>query len=1377
MTIDPFDHSTYDDERQLREYRENMTDGTYQGPNVEEGRPGPDGKVASTEAPTEEKEEPKEEPKERSLTGNPEEDARLQAEADSVDPFSVDNLKNVAQGAITAPLGMIDFGMDVIGNLGPIGAAVDDKWDEMTRFSNPNNRAARDMASVIVPSIAATMAAGPLGAKATAAINGGKVVQGLATAGIAASSDVAIAGFSDYSERDEGLVRGLDDFLESINRPLGLKMPEAVMVMDDDSPEVRKRKLMFEAGGLSIIGDALGYALSAGKPILRWFEPKNTKAEQFKQVKMRENPDPDTVFRTQELDEEIMQLTDEIEAAEGKGVDDLIDRRDMLLEEQGALFNSYFNTGRTSATADPLGSYVQEMESSRGWQTDEVGAKKLEANPEMETFDPDVQSQLGDAASRPRQSIPRANVARNAADIAANRTGTSEGVPAPLITYPMLKDGLELEGRSRMVVRELVEDHAAAGDYSAIVDGFRFTKKQMDDNALDLFTEIVQAKDVDELRSALLPRSYTKMIDETFGVTQLDDAAMPDVGKAIKYLSKEFLGEDIAAMSARAIETTAKEIDTYLDAAKVFKGQADEDAIMDTIIDKLTFLSEEYGIAKYSSGWSLRNLQWWKRKPNTEEIAKQFYEFSKRNHDSALTFGNELKALKASDPEMAKTLMLAYDQSEGKVDNIVKLTAWTKEQLNPMGMLKAGPNGRNAFSEGMWGVLYNNVLSGLSAARAAVGAASDLMIKPVNYMVGAGIRGVLAKDFNEVRKGFYAFSVEKDTIGRALGYGWKTFKDASNDPQKFIELMRKDHNYNNTIRAKLEVLDRMESELIKKKDFGQLAMLRWTKGNYQASMNKYMRYGTNLMLGIDAMSNYMIGTMVSKFKAFDAAYTSGMKLDDAKIIAARQKAHDEVFDPKTNLIRSSWATTQARELALNESTQFGEALGALIAKYPALQYAIMFPNTSINYMRKAVSYTPFSLLPNSNRYAKTLYAKTPEQIDEVMTLHNIDVNDPDKLRILQNLRTEYTGRIATGSMITAGLMQYGLGGNIRGNYPRDKKARNALMSTPGWKPKQIRLFGNWYSYEGIIPLDPLLTIIGDLSYYASDISSPFKEDLAQKLTWTMTQSFAGNTPMTGLEPIVAMLQGDDSAMQRFLTNTSRMAVPMSSAQGVIAKAITNANKEVYNDLQNYIGSRIPGINLTVPDKYDWWTGNTVNEIDNPILRILNAVNPIPVTQTQEPWRVWIDQSGLDLSTMILTDSTGTHTYTAQERSILSKLIGKQQIWRKIYGNGKPSGNGWMFNQKYNDQLDIVRAELATGKTYDELTPDVKQLPIVRLLNNLVKDAKADAEQQMFALYPTIQKKIEGKELADNAMKAGDPSKAYSIAEKTQQQLKELENFK
>ena len=1378
MTMDPFDPSTYDTERQLRGYLNKTSNSEYTTPNVEPGRPGPDGKVASTEAPTEQTQQPTEQVQQPPTQQPPTQEQPTQSnklEFKGVSKEDAEEMGSFYDNLV--PRAVIDFGMDFVGNLGSLGAKLDNAYDESTRFKNPNTQAARDVASVIVPSVAASLMAGPLGSKATAAINGGKVTQGLATAGIAGTLDVAIAGFSDYSERDEGLIRGLDNFLEKINRPLGMRMPQAITVMDDDSPAARKRKLMFEAGGLSIIGDAIGYALSAGKPIMRWFEPKDRKAATYKQIKMRENPDPDTVFRTQELDEEIMQLTDEIEAVNGVGVEDLITRRDMLLEEQGALYKAYFNTGRSKSTADPLGSYVQEMDASRAWQTDEVGAKKIQADPDLAVFDPDVQSKLGEASSRPRQSIPRANVARNAVDIAAIRSGVSEGVPAPLITYPMMKDGLELDTNSRRIVRELVEDHAKAGEYGAIVDGFRLTKKQIDENPLDLFTEIVQARDVNRLREALVPKKYTKMIDETFGVSQLTDAAIPQVGKAIKYLTKEFLGEDIAAMSARAIETTAKEIEVFTDTMRVFKGQVDENIVMDTIIDKLTFLSEEYGTAKYTAGWSLRNFKWWERKPNAEQLAGQFTDFVKKNHESALNFNRELKQLKNTDIESARTLMLAYDLTEGKVESMAAVNAWAKQQLSPMGMLKAGPDGRNAFSEGLWGVIYNNVLSGLSAGRAALGAMSGLVMKPVDYMVGAGVRGALGKDFTPLRQGFYAFAVERDTIGRAFQYGWQTFKKASHSPEQFIDLMRKDHNYASSIRGKLEVLDRMSDEFIKNKDFGSLAMLRWTQRNYEASLSPFMRYGTNLMIGVDAMTSYMTATMVSKFKALDSAYVSGMTMDDIKILESQRKHFEQVFDPKTNLIKSDWLNNQSRDIALNEETDLANNLGALISKYPALQYLIMFPNTSINAMRKMISYTPFSLLPNSNRYAKTIYANTPEQFDEVMSLHKIDVNDPDKLRIVQNLQNEYTGRIATGSMLVAGLANYGFGGNIRGNYPRDRKGRNAVLSEPGWKPKQIRLGGNWYSYDGVIPLDPLLTIIGDLSYYANDISEPFKEDLMQKLTWTMTQSFAGQTPMSGLEPIVATLAGDDGAMQRFLTNTARMAIPLSSAQGVLAKAVTNANKEIYNDLQNYIGSRIPFVNLAVPDKIDWWTGNPVNEIDNPMLRVLNAVNPIPVTQNQEPWRVWINQSGLDLSTSLLTDSTGTHTYSAQERTIMAGLIGEQQIWKKIYGNGKPSGNGIMFNKKYNDQLDLVRAELATGKTYDELQPKVKDLPVITVLNNLVKEAKANAEIEMFKLYPSIKEKIIGRKMVGQLMKSGNPSKAFSVAEKTQQELQELGKFK
>ncbi len=554
-----------EDEAQLERYYKTVDDGSYKGPNVEEGRPGPDGKVASTEAPPKPEAEPKaEEPNILEKAGKFIEENKaaigkaggaiaqtvpvigrpLAAGIEAATADTEVEAEAAILGKAGLELGMIDFGMDAIGNI-PGAASIDDNWDEMTRFKNPATQAARDMASVIVPSVAASFVAGPAAGRAVTAINGGKVAAGIASVTAGALADTSIAYLSDYSERDEGLARSADEFLESIGRPLGLKIPQAIQVMDDDSPEVRQNKLMLEAGGLSVIGDAIGYLFKAGKPIMNWFEPKDDVAKSFKEVKVRENPDPDTVFRSMELDEEIAQITDELaNTTDPSDIALLQTKQDALIEENAALFQTYFNTGRTSATVDPLASAIEEGQASRGWQTDEIGAKKLQQDPQRTTFDADVQSPLAPESARPTQAIPRANVARNAGDIAAIRSGTSTGLPAPIISKPMLKDGMELDEPSRAIVSRLVDDLNEGGDFAANVDGFRYTKAQMNDDALDLFTEIVGAKDVDELRAALVPKKYVRMVDESFGVNMIVDSQIPDVGKAIKYLSKEFLGED-----------------------------------------------------------------------------------------------------------------------------------------------------------------------------------------------------------------------------------------------------------------------------------------------------------------------------------------------------------------------------------------------------------------------------------------------------------------------------------------------------------------------------------------------------------------------------------------------------------------------------------------------------------------------------------------------------------------------------------------------------------------------------------------------------------------------------------------------------------------
>ena len=362
------------------------------------------------------------------------------------------------------------------------------------------------------------------------------------------------------------------------------------------------------------------------------------------------------------------------------------------------------------------------------------------------------------------------------------------------------------------------------------------------------------------------------------------------------------------------------------------------------------------------------------------------------------------------------------------------------------------------------------------------------------------------------------------------------------------------------------------------------------------------------------------------------------------------------------------------------------------------------------------------------------------------------------------------GRLFIGSATALGVAQYALSGNIRGNLPKNKEDRNYLLSQPGYQPKSIKIGGVWVSYAGVQMLDPILTMIGDLAYYANDIDSPFVEDALEKTAWTISQSFGGATPLKGVEPLIALAQGDTSAAQRLINNLVRMGTPYSSAAAVLGNAVDGASKETYKDTWNYIGSRLGPGKAFIPNKYDWWTGQVIRVTDNPILNVLNAVNPVPVSQGEEDWRIWINQTGFDGSMMMIKDTSGSHTYTAKERSKLSEYMGDALMYKKI--------QKWMKYDKYNDQIDQVRAEMSKfGRTWDELSPKSRNLPIVRMINNMVNEAKKDAERRLFKEYPSIPQKIAGAKRSQQLMERGRIKDAYDNADKTREKIKQLENFR
>ena len=228
------------------------------------------------------------------------------------------------------------------------------------------------------------------------------------------------------------------------------------------------------------------------------------------------------------------------------------------------------------------------------------------------------------------------------------------------------------------------------------------------------------------------------------------------------------------------------------------------------------------------------------------------------------------------------------------------------------------------------------------------------------------------------------------------------------------------------------------------------------------------------------------------------------------------------------------------------------------------------------------------------------------------------------------------------------------------------------------------------------------------------------QSFIDKAMWTLTSTYINQSPLAGIEPILAAKNGDEGALKRYFAQNIRAASFQSGAHGVIAKAITNAQKEIYNDFWGYVRNNTVFKDMSY-SKIDHWTGEEIDEIDNPILRILNAVNPVKVHGGNEDWRVWLLNSGFNDLAEIRTSSMG-ETYSPEERELIGRYMGEMDLWKTV--------RKWSKNDIYNSDLNDLRQYINSGKSEEEVGRFRNQLSIYKKLKNLVNDAKEKAERKI-----------------------------------------------
>jgi hypothetical protein len=1282
-------------------------------------------------------------------------------------------------------MGLIDFGMDAVGRI-PGAQGIDDAWDKYTKFSNPAIQKVREAASIVLPSIMAGQGSMGIASKVTGS---GGLARGLATLGLTTAADVGVNLISDQAERDETFTTFIHKTAPWIPVVPGL------INQDGDSPEVKRQRNIYESGALNVVGDLIGYsfeAMKAGKRgIMHWFEPRDDVAKAYKAEEALTNADAATGVRLSEIEGEKAVAQQQAAELGQQALVDPINGPTLTIQmdeamravkglddESVELTSEYVSKGYSRLTENPVESYVERMQTSRDIQIDDIGKGRFFDAPEGEA-DAFITRNMFPEGSTATLSQPPGNVARNMADTThIKEVGGGKGSPAPILSERAYYDLAKGNNTTRDIILDIAETARKAGNFDAVVDGFRYTKQQMSEGAWKIYRDLVAPdKDIEQLKKLFLDKRDVKHMLDGRAVQYMNDVDAEGTAYALRDLTDKYIGRLSAETSARAMDTVAREATDFAEGYKAFPETADYDRVTEAIGDRLGFLMTELGLNKYIAGWALKVHDRWApiiSKAPDKAAALQTYS---KELDAALaqmtTRGQQYRDMIVTTarehPEAMDALMNAFSLTKGDVDTYEKLLKYTAEQVSPFGLLAGGEGGMNAFAQGTWSVVYNNVLSGISAIRAVGNNLAMLTLKPITAYMGTGMGYMMGtrskKDFARLA---YIHGNTWDITKKSMSSMWDTYQKAwnngkwGNDAVWDVKTLVRDDlmDPNPTI---WDTLGDMEAVWEKNGDIGKLYQYRTARFLHDLGNWRWAKYGTNGLVSADAFVTTTLAHQTARLHGFEEVWDIGFKGEDmTKLLEKSTKlAYDEMFNP-AGMLTDQAAKYAGGEIALNLNDATANWITMGVNKVPAAKPLFLFPKTGMNAAKVMASYTPLALIPNSSRYSKILMAGDDiDKITKALQEHGIDfATQPNAMAIYKGLQAEYAGRVAFGTGLAVGLHGYAMAGNIRGNGPQNPAERQKLRDNFNWQPKQIKIGGKWVSYAGLPPFDPVLTMLGDLAYYQRDIGSTVTEDWVGKLGYTFSMTFANQTWLAGLEPLVAILNQETGAAERLLANQARSFIPQSGSLGVVAKAIDNSQKDIYKDFLGYIKNRLPGLNTTLPQQIDIYTGKPVNDIDNPMLRALNAISPVQFSDDAEPWRQWLIDTGWDGVQRIRKDSTGNHEYTPAEREVLYKYIGEQQIWKEFEKLSK--------SKRYNDQLDRVRAMRVENVDSDKI--DVSQLQAYKPLDDIMLVAQRAAEDRMKSDNPEMWQAIRLSLETKNLLGQGQVDEARRTADRREQIL-------
>jgi hypothetical protein len=1209
------------------------------------------------------------------------------------------------QGGIEVPTalvgGTIDFAEGVGRRFNLPWLDFPDQWTPQNK--TPWGKALRSISEVVVPTVALSavtkrgVTAGigrVVGPEKVA--NAPWLTKFLGNSGIDAASGVAVDAVSRQSEDHNALGILKKSFFPWI--------PDNIATLDSDSPDIKREKNIKEGAGFGFAIDLLGAAVKGARAL--------------------------------------------------KGVKD--GTKYVPKDEQAARY--FEDASRKSGPAkadDPSSDYLVRSAENREKVLDGWAEQQYMKDPEgLDGPHPAVNSPMFDETEKAVLGVRQDAIPQNMVDgvrIARN-IGTSNGRMATIITESAQKNGLEIDNlQKRTLVQDVMNEIRNTGDFDAVVDGVRISKKEMMQSADSMLKEIIDPNsDADSVRKIFGDSRSLEGISQT---SYINDRQYAAAMNATKKLMDQFIGLDVARASARVQTTIAGEVADIAEGTRAVWNEVDSKRQQEMIFDKIEYLMAEMGISKYVAGWSLNNKKAWDEvikagDPNAiqrfaKEAEAEISQATAERIAKAKEFVSTLQEIKDQNPEFLKPLIGAYELTDGKVDSIDRLNKWFQSSTGVINkaFIDGEPEVPSVVIQGAWATYYNSVLSAtLTPMKALTGNLTGLFLKPVSILGGSAING----DADTFKRSMVQFGNLGEHMQKAMQHFNFILKKSIEDPDSVAYATREDIAIKNA--DTMMVLQEYAKAKAAEGELGPSVMVGLAKVLQDFNNLPWVRYSANLMTAGDGFVRSFLANVEARGRAYDqmARETSGA-IDYQALRKAQGQVYSEMFDAN-GMITDKAVEYASREIALNLDTPVVQGLSALLNRFPLMRPFILFPRTSMNVLSFAHKHSPLALVwGESNRI---INASTPAEIKEIMATRGV----PDFTKEQwDQVVAETKGRIAIGSFTTMTASMLYLGGSLTGNGPYDKEARNAWTKA-GWQPRSIRnpVTGEWHSYDSFEPFSTYLALVADIGDNVGHLGTGTTEDLFRKLAFAFSMNITNKTFLQGLTPLNDMLSGDEAGFQRFMASQVNNIVPYASLRNQLGQLMYPGLREVDNEFQQLVRNRNAWVDAFDPESAlpyarDYFDGSRIRDYD-PMTRIINSTLPFKTNPSTEPYRQWLIKT--DFQAMpVLKKSSGGIDYTPRERELISGYMGQ-------YGNLPTEITKLMNRKDIQRDLDFYASQRRDFNVSSE-DLDLAKSRVHSAIRLAFSRAKNRAEAIMYSEYPKLRRDAALKSVKEKAQQRGD----------------------